>query len=248
MRQYCKYIALILSAWLCITGVVFAQSVAFPGPGLGAIGTPTLSFQTSTQNASVGSSSVSFTSQAFGSADPTRVVIVCATGTAGGAASLSSATIGGVSATIQVQTNGAARGLSAIISAAVPTGTTGTVSLTYNTSVSRIAIGVWSAINMGLPAAATATNGATTTTSSQTQAMPVNVLAGGFAIGCSYDNGDSGAPTSSWTGPTQRYLQNAAGDGNSGADISVLGAVTPQTMTETWVTSSRGAGSSAAFR
>lgn len=81
------------------------------------------------------------TSVSFGTADTNRRVfqIVHWYGTAAGARTISSATIGGVSATVHTQTFNRDTGTSdtygvAVISAAVPTGTSGTVSITFDAS------------------------------------------------------------------------------------------------------------------
>jgi len=80
----------------------------------------------------------------FGTASSTRVVAVYIAGIfSTGSISISSCTIGGVSATLAVSA-GDTSYPTAIYYASVPSGTTGDVVVTFNTTVSDCAIGVWS--------------------------------------------------------------------------------------------------------
>lgn len=90
------------------------------------------------------SSSYTFSAQTIGTASADRRVIVGVH--MEGARSITSATIGGVSATIVIQGGGS--GKSGILIAAVPTGTTADVVITLPGSNSSCAIGVWSVTGM----------------------------------------------------------------------------------------------------
>lgn len=134
----------------------------------------------STANSAPSSSSVSYTSQAIGSAASDRIVIVALyavrdiTGTV-----VSSATIGGVSATIlKQQTNHAVSvdNVTAILAAAVPSGTTATVAITFNNSVLRCNIATFSMVGGSISPYATYAN------TNATDAVPditIDVPAGG---------------------------------------------------------------------
>lgn len=122
----------------------------------------------------------------FGEEHPDRLVVICVTGSDGGnGTQITSATIGGVAATIHVNTaqGGATSAYIGIISALVPRGTTGAVSITFNTSKNRCYIGCYSLYNLdnltpvgtSNPAWATSTNITVTSSAANT----------GFCIACS---------------------------------------------------------------
>lgn len=116
------------------------------------------------------------TSVGLGAANAARRIFITAHWLSGGSATtISSATIGGVSATIHVQDghSGGSTGLGvAILSAIVPTGTTGSVVLN---GVASPKFGVFRAV--GLPGSPTATdsdNGVNTTGASVSISVPAN--------------------------------------------------------------------------
>jgi hypothetical protein len=88
-----------------------------------------------------------FTAASLGTAHADRYVIVGVASVAGFARTISSATIGGVAATLNHNQNLGFTGR--IISAAVPTGATGDVVLTFSGAMTSCAIGVWAAYNIG---------------------------------------------------------------------------------------------------
>lgn len=184
-------------------------------------------------------STYTFTGKAIGAADAGRYVVVVAGHSAGAQRALTSATIGGVSATTLLTVNGA-DGFSAvhIIIALVPTGTTATVVLNYNNGVLRVGIAVYRLIDLlnGTAYAAgsdtAATSGVVTTT--------LNVPAGGVAVGCAV-TGDGTAWTWSagLTEDSDQFPESQiAVSSGSGAFGS---AQTPLTVTATCGTGSRSA-------
>lgn len=171
-----------------------------------------LSFTDSVAPETIGATTKSFTGRAIGVALATRLVICAVHWALTGSTNLSSATIGGVSATIVAQCDGTNTGL-AIIAAVVPTGTTATVALTWAASVARGGIGLWRLVGQvsntaydfdapagGAVAARTAT---------------LDVPAGGCVIAAC--EGDQGS-TTTWTNATERYDYITANDDESGAD------------------------------
>lgn len=96
----------------------------------------------STANAST----YTFTSVNFGTADSNRRIVVGVALRSGGGISISSATIGGVSATILAQNN-AVGDLVGYITASVPTGTDGTVEIVLSTGAARIAIATYRVVS-----------------------------------------------------------------------------------------------------
>lgn len=86
-----------------------------------------------------------FNSVDFGVADANRHIVVAFASRAGNLFTVSSASIGGVSATIDVQASqsGSGGNTAAIIRANIATGTSGTVSVTLSAGSARAAIGVY---------------------------------------------------------------------------------------------------------
>lgn len=152
--------------------------------------------------------SYSFTSQSIDAADATRRVVVAVHWMYAGAGTdtvLNSATIGGVAATIHVQTNNGTSSSPdgiAIISALVPTGTTATIDLTFNATCSRAYIGVYSALNeAGSSPTATASDN---TLTGSTLNLNLNVTAGGWLMAAVTESSNL-TPTNTWTGVSENY-------------------------------------------
>lgn len=141
-----------------------------------------------------------FSSQSLGDAASDRYIIVTAIARKAGAAfTLSSITIGGVSATIvrQVTNTVTNSDTAAIVIANVPTGTTGDVVVTWSTTVLRCAIGMWRATSLS---SATEHDASTSTAADPTYA--IDVPAGGFAIAAGLT---AAATTVTWTGLTEKF-------------------------------------------
>jgi hypothetical protein len=141
-----------------------------------------------------------FSSQSLGDAASDRYIIVSAVARKAGATfTLSSITIGGVSATIvrQVTNTVTNSNAAAIVIANVPTGTTGDVVVTWSTTVLRCAIGMWRATGL---TSATEHDASTSTAADPTYA--IDVPAGGFAIAAGLT---AAATTAVWTGLTEKF-------------------------------------------
>lgn len=142
-----------------------------------------------------------FTTVSFGTADASRIVAIIVSTQA----TISSATIGGVSATVVGSTN------CYIIYAAVPTGTSGTVVVTHTASTSRCAIRVYRVIpgKSGTPDSSI-TDGTAATTSSSLAVKKNSVVL--VTAGRSSGNGTF---TMSWSGAdTLTYGTNAYSSSN----------------------------------
>lgn len=141
-----------------------------------------------------------FSAQNLGTEDAGRYIIVSAVARKAGAGfTLSSLSVGGVSATIVKQvTNSVTNSDTASISiAAVPTGATGDIVVTWSTTVLRCAIGVWSAVDID-SSTASASESSTAADPTCSLAIP----AGGFAIGAGLT---AAASTAAWTGLTEKF-------------------------------------------
>jgi hypothetical protein len=156
----------------------------------------------------------------FGAADATRcIIIVSHTFSSTNNTTLSSATIGGVSATVAVS-NGASGGNygTAISIARVPTGTSGTVDLTFAAGMSGVQFAVYRALNI---ISTTAIDFASGGTGNGLSSMTLDVEVDGLVIGGATRN--TGANT--WTGVSEDYdvadthLDSAAGQVSAGSLI-----------------------------
>jgi hypothetical protein len=133
----------------------------------------------------------------------------------------SSATIGGIAATIHIQRghNGGTTGLgSAIISAVVPTGTTAAVVINFSgSSLSSVGVGVWR-LNRYDTIVATGSDETTVTTG----ALSVNVstAANGFVIGVYTGSTNTQGFNVSWTNVTEQY-ETSPNSEDSGAHAAV---------------------------
>lgn len=171
-----------------------------------------------------------FSGQSFGDepgAADTRYIIVGAGGRAGSNLTVSSATIGGVAATVVIA-SGATNAPAAIFIAEVPTGTTGDVVVTYSgAGMVSSAIGIWRMIN---PISSTATDTASDITpASGVLNLDLDVTAGGAAVGFTASRG---ADTTTWAGMTEAFdILPESLDHVSGATTTTAG--TPLTVTAT---------------
>lgn len=144
------------------------------------------------------SSSYTFASQNLGAADAARYIIVgiqCRrtlnTNT------ISSVTVGGVTASLVVTADRGNQSKCAIYIAAVPTGTTGDVVVTFSGTANRCGIALWSAVGIS-SATASDTDSSITGTA---PTMSIDVPAGGFAVAVGCENA---LTTATWTGLTER--------------------------------------------
>lgn len=204
--------------------------------GGGGGGGPTATFQQAAASGTDGTS-FTFTAQPIGTASATRRVVV-AIGYGGPAApgAISSVTIGGVTATIDVDSGALTNNRRvAIASAVVPTGTTADVVITFGVTVGRVGIGVWT-LSSGAPTGQTAlvANNATGT-------LTVTTVAGQVVIATGYASRASGTLSTAWTNATERYDQTTENtfDITTGADAVAAGTSTaiPFTVTSDVTTS-----------
>lgn len=143
--------------------------------------------------------SKTFSGVSLGAADPNRIIVITGCfGTAAGGESISSATIGGVAATIGTgggYGGSGDDGMSRIFWAKVPTGTTGDVVINFSGNATDGCIGVFRVIADSISAF-------DSDTLNENTADPINlsvdVEAGGFIVGF-LNNKDSAPASASWT-------------------------------------------------
>lgn len=208
----------------------------FPAGAAATKGSPELTFLQFTED-TVDATTFTFAGQNLGAADVTRRIVVAVTwGDAATPATLSSATIAGVAATIHIQLAGALQGRCALISALVPTGTSGSIVINLSGGTpDRCAIGVYRAINetVAAPHATasdiTATAGLFTTT--------INIPASGWVVAVGAPNVAVTPTNETWVGVTETYggpYGDAAGVYRSGGFTSGLPPETGRTISCTF--------------
>lgn len=151
----------------------------------------------------------------IGAADSSRrVIVVCSGGILN--RTISSATIGGVTATKIVElVQGSAT--IAILIAHVPTGTTMNFSVTWSGGQSRCGIAWWTATGLTSDTAHD-----TETSIANPGAVTISTLNGGFMIAAAYNNS---IRTYAWTDATERFELDEEGGAHllSGADAATVG-------------------------
>lgn len=144
------------------------------------------------------STTYTFASQNLGTAATDRVIVVgIGARKAGAATTISSVTIGGVSATIiQVSNSDTNSDIAGIAYATVPTGTTGDIVVTFGSGMVRCAIQAYRAVGL---ASTTPYDSGTSTASDPTFNLDIPV---GFAVATALSNSESSC---TWTGLTEDH-------------------------------------------
>lgn len=176
-----------------------------------------------------------FSGQSFGAAAADRYIIVgyTASFSSGGPFSVSSATIGGVSAAVYSEVQNAAVVVGFLI-AAVPTGTSGTIAITFSSGMLRSGIGVWRVTSF-VSAVPTATASDIVASANALDAS-LTIPTDGFGLGVVY-TGLGTAGTYTWTNLTEQYDQSIestrqqSGAHSTTAGTSTRTATFSQTMT-----------------
>lgn len=185
---------------------------------------PTVSYRT-VANQGSGASTYNFNSQDIGTATPDRAVIV-AIGNGFGSHTVTSVTIGGVSAS-QIVTLTGGTVTACLWIARVPTGTTATITVNLSGNVGLgIGIGVWAAYGLiGLTPIASGSSSASPGSVALSSTRP-----GGFAIAYRATGGSVSAMTP--TNFTERFDGNFAGsDKHQGGDAVTSGGALTLTST-----------------
>lgn len=178
-----------------------------------------------------------FSSQNFGDAASDRYIVVAITSRSVSGGTISSVTIGGVSASIDVQVTNSSSNytVSGIAKALVPTGTSGDIVITFGAEQLRAGIGVYRLLGIS----STPTDTGTSTADDPTTNL--DIAAGGYAIGVAYT---VEAATASWTNLTERYDEALEGavSRQSGASASFESEQTSLAITCNFTASLNSAG------
>lgn len=168
----------------------------------------------------------SFASQPFGAPRADRHIVLAIHSFVDAARTISSVTIGGVSATpVAFVQTGTSREISALYIAKVPTGATGTVAVNFSGQMLACQIGIWAVYDL-----VSATPDDTGTSSASPGAFSLDTVAKGLAFGV----GTRLAGTSAaWTGLTEDWDVSASGGLYTGASIPTTGAAIPVSLAYT---------------
>lgn len=178
-------------------------------------------------NDTVSRTTYSFTGVSIGSAVSNRLVVVAANPNGSSVTSISSMTIGGVSATLAVQTQ-TDNGVSSIWFAVVPTGTTATIALTCNAAASRCRIAVYRVVDASNTTLPYSTN-SSAAASVLSRSVEVQTITGCVVVAASAVEGGGGTNWSSGvtenndaaTGVSTRNFAVASADVVSGGALSI---------------------------
>jgi hypothetical protein len=193
------------------------ETVEDPTPGAGPL---VIEYLTAAVNAT-DLTTYTFSTQSLGTAAADRKIVLGISTRGSAQRSISSVTIGGVTATVLATQSfgGSTFNRMALYVADVPTGATGDVVVTFSGSVLRCGVGLWKVTGANSAQLAHDVGAVTGDPSSKTLVVPANggVIAYSFAA-------DGTAPrTVTWTNATERF--DAAVEGNmahSGADADDL--------------------------
>jgi hypothetical protein len=155
-----------------------------------------------------------FSARAIGTAASDRRVHVLVHGGGVGDTTLSSVTVGGVSATINVQAS-SGQHTSAIATAAVPTGTTGDVVVTFSGGKARCGIGVYASTGLSSETAVD-----TDSSTADPATATLTSVAGGFVLALAAGDNSSSL---TWTNVTEDYdevFESTVQSGASGVTSS----------------------------
>jgi hypothetical protein len=185
---------------------------------------------------SANASTYTYTSQSLGAAAADRYIVVGVASRIGAASlTLSSLTVGGVTATIVdqrsatgVASGGTATTLGALAIAAVPTGTTGNVVVNLSATALRCVVSMWRFDGLASATAFAAGDSAATAPT-----INLDIPANGAAVGI-ITAGYSGSLTASWTGLTEQYDATTEALAVSSASDAIISAETGRTVTGTF--------------
>lgn len=209
-----------------------------PGMHPAVIGRKVVRSFLSSATSATDATAYTYSAMSFGAAFAGRVLVACLGARRNSAASISSVTIGGVTATNVITANNTGGGadIAAIYAAVVPTGTSGDVVVTYSGTMLRAACTLYSLRYVGGITAAD--TGSDTTLTGSTVSDTLNVPATSAVIACV---GWSGTPyTNTWTAPAEDFDSGNIEGGwsfssasaqvtsaNASYDVSVTHGATP---------------------
>lgn len=174
-------------------------------------GVVTVSAQTPPAASTSGLTTYTFSGAAIGTASSDRRIVVAIGSRANAARSVSSVTVGGISATELVTANDSGSGadIASLWIAEVPTGTTGDIVVTFSAAMLRCAVAQYAVYGMGSNSAFHTQASAGSVANNVARSVSINVPANGAVIGADWGAG-SGSPTciATWTELTEQNETN----------------------------------------
>ncbi len=177
-----------------------------------------------------------FSTKSFGTATSDRIVVVgIAARSSTGSITISSVTIGGVSATVRASAINAGSGteFASIYTASVPTGVTGDVVIVFSGGMQRCAVMIYRMV--GASSAVPNDSQTDTTLTGQVLSVSMNCPANGVIIGAGF-SASGGTAASTWTGITEdadAALETAANNYTS-ASLAFVAQQTGLTVSATF--------------
>lgn len=174
-----------------------------------------------------------FSGQNLGAADTNRWIIVCVSGVTNVARSISSVTVGGVSATKLVQSEGSSvYRHNSIWAAHVPTGTTGDIVVTWSSGLLRCGYSAYSLTSVNAATTPFDTQSDNTLSGSD---LSVSISSGTNGVVVASTTGvGSTAQSFTWSGATEDYDATWSESTNQGlSSASTTPTSTPTTITVT---------------
>ena len=174
-----------------------------------------LTFQTSANNAT-GLTTYTFSAQAIGTAAADRRVIVTVAGTGSNNTTITTVTVGGVTATEIIDAANSQNNMGVFI-ALVTTDTTADIVITFSNAKARCAIGVWSCTGLSSDTAVDSDS-----STAEPGVITLTTVASGFAVSMAAD-GSTGSLTHTWTNLTEQFDATVSTRSYSGASDATAG-------------------------
>ena len=160
----------------------------------------------------VDATNFTFSTQALGAAHTQRkIAVAIASNSSSSGRTISSVTVGGVSATSIISADGGSTStnIAAIYLASVPTGTTGDVVVSHSAGMGNCSISLYRLIGASSTAHDTGSDIALT---GNALSDTMNVVSQGVLIACVDWLGNGAARTTTWTGPTEDVDETIEGN------------------------------------
>ena len=210
----------------------------------GGVAAATVSYRTNANTGnSYGASTKTFSALDIGTASADRIVIVALIGIPNaGTVTISSVTIGGVSAASCCTGIGDTQAFVEFWAATVPSGTTGDVAVTASGNMFNCFVGVWATTGLG---SGTATASGTSTADPGSASL--NISAGGIALGAGFNSNN--APNVTWSNLTEDFDSTQGGSRTyTGASQAFAAAQTGLSLSADYASSANPRTVLAAFR
>lgn len=179
-------------------------------------------------------SSYSIASVGIGTAASDRYVVAAISGlTTAGTRTISSCTIGGISATLVGRVNISASCALELWIAAVPTGTTATVAPTWSGSMENCGVACWALT--GLTSSTAVSTATDTTKTSNQEDVNLTTVTGDVIVAANFISNTTANRTTTWVGVTEDYdgVIETLFSTHSGGSFTAVSSESPRTINDT---------------